>query len=169
MKIPFSEITAEGLRTVVEKRGSLVELGIVVKVKPVADVTLVLEDEDTVRLDGTIRAVIDLNCARCGQVVAFELYADYYYMFRLGEDSSLLQKDVECSSDEDYCVVYLDEPIIDVAEVLQEQLTLSIPEKLLCNEDCKGLCHKCGALLASDNCSCVDENSDSPFAILKNM
>ena len=163
MKIPFSEITAEGLHTVVEKSGPLVEPGIVVKVKPVADVTLVLVDESTVRLDGIIRAVIDLSCVRCGQPVAFELYADYYYIFKLGEDSSLLQKDVECS------VVYLDEPIIDVEEVLHEQLALSIPEKLLCSKDCKGLCRKCGALLASDSCSCVDENPDSPFAILKNM
>ena len=168
MKIPFSEIIAEGLHTVVEKSGSFVEPGIVVKVKPVADVTLVLVDESTVRLDGIIRAVIDLSCVRCGQPVAFELYADYYYIFRLGEDSSLLQKDVECS-DEDCCVVYLDEPIIDVEEVLHEQLALSIPEKLPCSEDCKGLCRKCGALLASESCSCVDENPNSPFAIFKNM
>lgn len=168
MKVSFSEITAEGLHKVIENCGSFAEPGIVVKVKPVADVTLVLVNENTVKLNGTIRAVMDLSCARCGQPVAFELYADYYYIFRLGEDSSLIQKDVECS-DEDYCVVYLDEPTIDIEEVLQEQLTLSIPDKLLCSEDCKGLCHKCGALLAADSCSCVEKNSDSPFAILKKL
>lgn len=168
MKVAFSEITAKGLHKVVENTGSFVDVGNVIKVLPVADIALFLVNESTAKLNGTIKAVVDLNCSRCGQPVAFELYADYDYIFKIGEDSSLHKKDVECG-DEDCCIVYLDEPIIDIDEILQEQLALSIPVKLLCSEDCKGLCHKCGELLATGRCSCVEDNSDSPFAVLKNL
>lgn len=168
MKVEFSEISAKGLHKKIVHTGSFIDAEGVVKVYPDVDIALSLANENTVKLDGTIKADVDLSCSRCGQRVAFELYADYNYTFKLGEDSSLLKKDVECR-DEDYCIVYLDEPTIDIEEILQEQLTLAIPEKLLCSEDCKGLCHKCGEHLSTDLCSCVKDFSDSPFAILKKL
>jgi uncharacterized protein len=92
----------------------------------------------------------------------------FNYTFRLGEDSSLFQKDMECS-DEDWDTVYIEEPAIDVKEVLVEQLILSVPEKLLCSEQCRGLCPQCGISLNSGKCSCAEDRSNSPFAVLKHL
>ncbi len=168
MKVSFEEITSKGLHKIIKDSMAFTESETVFIVNPVADVILSLTSDGRATLNGNIKATADMSCGRCGQPIAFELYADFNYIFRIGYDSSLLQKEVECN-DEDCNTVYLEEPLIDVDSVLHEQLTLSIPGKLLCRDNCKGLCHKCGALLDSEPCDCKDENPNSPFAILKNL
>ena len=40
---------------------------------------------------------------------------------------------------------YLAEEVLDVAAWARDALALSLPEKLLCRDDCAGLCAVCGA------------------------
>jgi uncharacterized protein len=43
---------------------------------------------------------------------------------------------------------------LDVDELVLEQLELSLPTRILCQEDCKGLCAQCGIDLNTTSCNC---------------
>ena len=45
---------------------------------------------------------------------------------------------------------------LDVDEVALTDLLLQLPTKLLCREDCKGLCMHCGCNLNTSSCDCQD-------------
>ena len=56
---------------------------------------------------------------------------------------------------------------LDVDEPLREELLLGFPMKLLCSEDCPGLCPKCGKPLREGDCGCPTKEIDPRLAILK--
>lgn len=70
--------------------------------------------------------------------------------------------------DEDEYVVVCD-GMLDIDEQLEEALLLEFPSKLLCREDCPGLCPKCGRPLSEGDCGCVTKEMDPRFEILKKL
>lgn len=46
---------------------------------------------------------------------------------------------------------------IDTAEIAISDLLLELPSKMLCKEDCKGLCPKCGCDRNETDCDCMSE------------
>ena len=52
--------------------------------------------------------------------------------------------------------------------LVTEDIFLSLPTKILCSEDCKGLCPKCGVNLNLGKCSCKKE-IDPRLAALKEL
>ena len=50
---------------------------------------------------------------------------------------------------------FVEDLVIDLAGLTREAIILSLPDKMLCSEDCKGLCPVCGADLNKTACSCV--------------
>jgi uncharacterized protein len=58
---------------------------------------------------------------------------------------------------------------IDLREVVREQILLALPEQVLCREDCRGLCAKCGGNRNLINCSCDRDEIDPRWAALKNL
>ena len=49
---------------------------------------------------------------------------------------------------------------IDISDDIRQMILLSIPLKLLCNEDCKGLCPKCGKNRNNEQCDCREDQAD---------
>ncbi|MCX5681113.1 MAG: DUF177 domain-containing protein [Candidatus Omnitrophica bacterium] len=43
---------------------------------------------------------------------------------------------------------------MDVGEDIREEIILGFPDKVLCAEECKGLCAGCGANLNNEKCQC---------------
>ena len=58
---------------------------------------------------------------------------------------------------------------LSVDDALLEELTLSFPTRLLCSEDCEGLCPKCGRPKREGDCGCVLREIDPRLAVLKNF
>ncbi len=58
---------------------------------------------------------------------------------------------------------------VDVFGPAQDEFALDIPVAPLCQDDCRGLCPICGSDLNSDPCDGHGEDSDSPFAVLKDL
>ena len=58
-------------------------------------------------------------------------------------------------NDEDNDEYYLVEDMsFDLDELVREDILLSLPTKILCREDCKGICPYCGANLNEKQCDC---------------
>ncbi|EFL52907.1 protein of unknown function DUF177 [Solidesulfovibrio fructosivorans JJ]] len=58
---------------------------------------------------------------------------------------------------------------LDVASLLWEQFLLAMPVKPLCDENCPGLCPRCGASLKDGPCSCSTEEGDPRLAVLRQL
>lgn len=79
-------------------------------------------------------------CDRCLREFEREYKFDYEHILVRNSSSDDF---VECPDD-----------TLDINELTITNLLLSLPSKILCREDCKGLCFKCGADLNEGPCSC---------------
>ena len=60
--------------------------------------------------------------------------------------------------------------LLDIDRELVEDLLLEFPMKLLCKNDCKGICSKCGKNLNNNSCECHTKKEIDPrLAILKTL
>ncbi len=67
-------------------------------------------------------------------------------------------------SDEDIRMLTPDINIIDISDAVRDSALLAVPLKLLCREDCAGLCQRCGKNLnhtADGSCDCGPREVDS--------
>ena len=58
---------------------------------------------------------------------------------------------------------------LDLGPALREQLLLQVPDFVVCDEGCRGLCAQCGANLNETTCSCVPEENESPWDALRKL
>lgn len=61
------------------------------------------------------------------------------------------------SEDEEESYIVARAESIDTAEIAMSDLLLELPSKLLCSEDCKGLCPVCGCDRNETDCDCMSE------------
>lgn len=66
-------------------------------------------------------------------------------------------------------VIGVDTPSIDLREDVREVIVLSVPLKLLCKEDCKGLCPGCGVNRNHQTCDCRETTGSSQWRGLEGL
>lgn len=115
---------------------------------------LVVGTLDGVQADFSARGTITLSCVRCltGWDEVLEVSGSQHYSIEPDEDGY----GIEGTS-------------IDVFGPAQDEFALGFPAAPLCRKDCRGLCPICGTDLNSDPCDGHGEDSDSPFAVLKDL
>jgi uncharacterized protein len=73
------------------------------------------------------------------------------------------------SDDPDYRIVSPSDVEIDFTADIRDAIILAIPIKILCREDCKGLCPQCGQNLNSETCNCVVKKVNPQWAALSTL
>lgn len=99
-------------------------------------------------------ATVDLVCNRCltAWSEALDITGSHHFGIEPDEDG--------------YAIV---DGHIDIGGVAKDELALSLPARPLCSEDCLGLCPTCGVDLNREPCGGHGDDSDSPFAALKDL
>lgn len=64
---------------------------------------------------------------------------------------------------------YIDGYNLDVDKLVFSEILLSMPRKILCKEDCKGLCLVCGANLNIAECGCDRSVLDPRMSVFKDI
>ena len=106
------------------------------------------------------------NCARCLDEVEVPIeYSIEGFLVKEGFD--------EDEFEEDDAFIY-DGQELNLVDIIEQTLDFNIPARILCNEDCQGLCHECGANLNKQECSCSEDANDEEiidprFAKLKDL
>ena len=72
-------------------------------------------------------------------------------------------------TEDEMSVSVFDGEAIDVDEIVKEQIVLAVPTRMLCREDCKGICPECGTDRNTGDCSCATNDIDPRWAALKNL
>ena len=111
------------------------------------------------RLEMRVFGRYKTGCARCMTEHERELDA------RITKDVALKEM-LEDPDSDDYLVC--EDSKLDLDEAIEELMYLELPTRVLCREDCKGLCPKCGRNLNEGGCGCDLSEPDPRWAALKN-
>lgn len=124
---------------------------------------------DRVDVTGRLMVVIAASCDRCCRLVSTELATEFTYHCHLGQDEVDGAAEISEWCEEDCHTVFLPEPIVDLGVLLREQVYLALPARVLCRNDCRGLCQQCGIDLNDARCSCPRTGGSGPFAVLRQV
>ena len=86
---------------------------------------------------------------------------------RTVSDEKTLSREAIEENDGEYAI--MEDGRLNIDDELLEELLLMFPTKLLCSEDCEGLCPKCGKPKRDGDCSCSTKEIDPRLAVLKNF
>lgn len=120
-------------------------------------------------VEGAVRFAAALECSRC--VISFPFATETPFTVRYRPSPAATEEDqeVELSSETELDVEFYAEPRASLRELAIEQIQLSIPMKLLCDEKCLGLCVKCGTNLNQEACSCSEKAPDERWTALSGI
>jgi uncharacterized protein len=104
--------------------------------------------------EAEVEASLICTCARC--------LKEFEKPIHLHISSTLTEGEQE-SDDPD--VFLLEGDFADVDEIIGSGFILSLDQRFLCREDCKGLCEHCGAELNNGPCACKSK-TDPRLAVL---
>ncbi len=103
-------------------------------------------------------------CDRCGKDIEKHMPVKFDVVYLFEQPKNLVDES---------SVVFLhpEADQIDIGSELYDYAHLAVPMKLLCDEDCKGLCSRCGQDLNIKQCECAEKNYEderwSPLRELK--
>lgn len=117
----------------------------------------------TVEIFGDASVTLKFVCDRCT-----EEYEEVFE-FPVKESYKKSDKDSGSSAEENPDITYIENTIVDLADIVYTNMYINIPSKHLCDEDCKGLCSECGANLNKCDCGCSSDVTDPRFDILDSL
>ena len=116
------------------------------------------------RLSATVSLPYRGACARCLDEVEDEFVMPFERT--VVTEGTLTEEQEEDNVDE---YVILQNGMLDVDDAVREALILSFPMRLVCREDCPGLCPKCGKPLRDGACGCTTKEIDPRWAVLASL
>lgn len=139
----------------------------VVLAEPPAVAGRISRDRQTLKVQGILQARVQVECDRCLKPVEIPVAAE----FKLEYVTPAQYSDSHAAelTEEELGVSVFDGEVVDIDEIVTEQLLLAVPSQVLCREDCKGLCAKCGTNRNLAECNCEDTDTDPRWAELKKM
>lgn len=122
---------------------------------------------DDIRIVGKLATEVEVACARCLESVRQPVARDFELLYRpQGADKT--KEDASVSKGETEISYYEGDGLL-LEDVLREQVLLAIPYRVLCQENCKGLCPTCGRNLNSGTCDCEEARPDPRWNALGDL
>jgi len=168
MKIKFREIPEEGLRLAVKDESWFPEEEVVAHGPVGATIFLESKGGERVFLEGQLQTAVTLRCDRCLREYEWSLDDTFAIDLEVAPDWGEEGAEHACGAAE-MDTMQLENPEVDINQVLRQQVLLMIPEKRVCAADCRGLCPKCGADLNVAACACDQKAGRSPFEVLASL
>ncbi|NLI57624.1 MAG: DUF177 domain-containing protein [Clostridium sp.] len=114
----------------------------------------ILNNGGVIKLKGKLSTLYKSKCSRCLNEVETEISTD------------IIEDFFEEGKGEEEAYTYKGK-YVELEKVFKDNIILNLPTKLICSEDCKGLCFYCGVNLNEETCDCKNEEIDSPLEVLK--
>ena len=132
-----------------------------------AELVLTAESGD-LWAEGLYTAEGEAPCDRCSEPVAVRFAKAFRSLLvpKAREPAGTSQAELR---EEDLDVGYYDGRGLEVNDIFWEQVALELPLKVICSEECRGICPSCGANRNREPCSCSAGTSQGPFDVLKNL
>ncbi|MFC2171320.1 DUF177 domain-containing protein [Acidobacteriota bacterium] len=120
------------------------------------------------QLDGQLDGQAKGICSRCAEDFEFVYKREFHLCLEPSSDITEQNRDVEVAED-DVNLCYYTEKQFDLEQLIEEQITLALPIRLLCRDECKGVCPECGSNRNQGDCGCKTDDVDPRLAPLKKL
>jgi uncharacterized protein len=120
-----------------------------------------------IRLRGHYKGLFEAPCARCVEPVEVPVDGEFDLIFR--PENVDAQSGERAISAPDTEIGYYEKDSLLLEDVLREQVLLSLPTRVLCKPDCKGLCPSCGVNRNSQTCTCEEGPKDPRWEALAGL
>ncbi|MDO5135044.1 MAG: DUF177 domain-containing protein [Eubacteriales bacterium] len=168
MRIHLSEIVSSegmtversvplGMETIVFRSGTFPVLA-----KEPVELTITNTGDKVLELVGRGEVTVAIPCDRCLEEVPVVMLLD----FQRKLDMKLTQEDRVEGLDEESYLTGMD---LDVDRLVYLEVLMGWPLKVLCKEDCKGICSQCGKNLNDGPCGCAKEPKDPRMAAISDI
>lgn len=114
-----------------------------------------------VRVQGKADVTLRMNCDRCLKPVDEILHLDF--------EQEVFSPEVARPDSEDDDQSYMEDYQLNVEELVNTEITVNLPMKVLCKADCKGICRQCGKDLNMGSCECDAFVPDPRMAAIKDI
>lgn len=126
----------------------------IIKSSPIRFLGRIYKENDDIFIEASFSGEVIFRCSRCLDEFEKKISGD-------------IEFDIPVTEGEDNDNVYLQGDYLDLSVVVEEALAFYLPMKVLCSEECKGLCSNCGQNLNEKECSCNVETIDPRLEKLK--
>lgn len=118
--------------------------------------------EKKLRITGGTDLTVIIPCDRCLTDVPTKIELS----FEKNVNTDLENGEDDGESDE---ANYIDGYHLDVEQLLYNEILVGWPMKVLCSEDCKGICSVCGQNLNEGSCDCEDTSLDPRMSVIRDV
>ena len=118
-------------------------------------------DGGKLRISGTVDLAASIPCSRCLEEVPTSIRFDIDKKLRIEEDG-LVDDEME---QPDYLIGFE----LDVDKLVYAEILVNWPMRVLCKDDCKGICKVCGMNLNKGACSCQRTELDPRMAAIQDI
>lgn len=126
-------------------------------------ITLRIENRENKRLllSGEVDMTVRIPCNRCLE----DVETNIHFMI----DRELTLDGAEVNDGETEAADYLNGVWLDTDKLIYGEILLHWPVKVLCREDCKGICKVCGKNLNKGDCDCRKTEPDPRMAAIQDI
>ena len=103
-----------------------------------------------------------IPCDRCLADVNQKFSLDFVKYVDLNTSDADLREELDESN-------FIDGYHLDVDKMLFNEILIGWPTKVLCSEDCKGICNVCGQNLNMGTCGCEDTGLDPRMSVVRDL
>ena len=130
--------------------------------KSPVELTIINTGDRVLELEGQGNVTVGIPCDRCLEEVSVEIP----YSIKRKLDMKQSDCDRVKNLDENDYLTGMD---LDVDRLVYLEVLMSWPLKVLCKDDCKGICSQCGKNLNEGSCGCAEEPKDPRMAAISDI
>ena len=119
------------------------------------------QENAAVFIRGSVDVTLSIPCGRCLEEVPTQICFDIDKKLTI-QDSILIDDEME---ETDYLIGFE----LDVDKLVYAEILVNWPMRVLCKEDCEGICKVCGANLNKGDCGCQRTELDPRMAAIQDI
>lgn len=115
-------------------------------------------------VEGQAGVKVAMNCDRCLKPVEEELMLRFSREVHAPDE---IPERLEDGEDDDQS--FMEGYQLNIEDLLNNEIIINWPSKILCRPDCKGICMQCGKDLNTGTCGCDTFIPDPRMAVIKDI
>ena len=123
--------------------------------------TIANQENATVFIKGSVDVTLSIPCGRCLEEVPTQICFDIDKKLDIKE-GILIDDEME---ENDYLIGFE----LDVDKLVYAEILVNWPMRVLCKDDCEGICKVCGANLNKGDCGCQRTELDPRMAAIQDI
>ena len=120
------------------------------------------QGDKVLTVKGEADVCLEMPCSRCLEPVKVPFHLE------IDQKVDMKQTDEDRAADLDE-QFYINGYNLDVDQLVGNELTLNLPMRVLCSDNCKGICNRCGTNLNRGTCDCDNRSLDPRMSVIQDI